>query len=114
MKLRKSYKNHISDLPGKHQVPPSNPVPPQLLDPLLAQQPNTIKPINADLLRRALQFDKTPINGIPGFNTADLAINDLQTLMRGDDLSETDESGNRKGKRKKKSQSGTDFKRQHI
>ncbi|ODV81862.1 uncharacterized protein CANTADRAFT_44591 [Suhomyces tanzawaensis NRRL Y-17324] len=111
VKLRKSYKNHIQDLPGKHQIPGPKTLPPGLLDPMVAQAPDIIKELDPELLREALKFDKTSINGIPGFNTADLAINDQQMLMRGDDMSENDEY--KKGKRKKK-QSNGDVKRQHI
>ncbi|KAK6458232.1 mediator of RNA polymerase II transcription subunit 19 [Scheffersomyces xylosifermentans] len=115
VKLRKSYKNHIQDLPGKHQIASSNPFPQGLLDPTVAQAPDIIKELDPELLGRALKFEKTPINGIPGFNTADLAINDQHTLMRGDDMSENDEYGSRRSKRKKKTQAnGTDIKRQHI
>lgn len=113
VKLRKSYKNHIADLPGKHLIPPLNPIPPQLLDPGLALAPHVIKEIDPALLRQALRFDKTPINGIPGFNTADLAINDQQTLMRGEDLLDADEAAKRH-KRKRKSQTGNEIKRQHF
>ncbi len=112
VKLRKSYKNHIQDLPGKHQISPAKPIPPGLLDPLIEQHPDIIKPLDPELLNKALKFDRTPINGIPGFNSSDLAINDQQTLMRGDDMGE-DEHG-KKIKRKKKIQNGADPKRQHI
>lgn len=115
VKLRKSYKNHIQDLPGKHQVPPSRPIPPALLDPAISQAPDIISSIKPELLENALRFEKTPLGGIPGFNTSDLAINDQQTLMRGDDISENDEVGAlRKNKRKKKSSYGGDSKRQHY
>ena len=62
--------------------------------------------MDPELLNKALKFDRTPINGIPGFNSSDLAINDQQTLMRGDDMGE-DEHG-KKIKRKKKIQNGAD------
>lgn len=115
VKLRKSYKNHIQDLPGKHQIPSPSEIPPALLDPAIAQAPDIIKEMDPNLLTQALTFEKTSINGIPGFNTADLAINDQQTLMRGDDMSENDEYGNKRGKRKKKYQAnGSDVKRQHV
>lgn len=114
VKLRKSYKNHIQDLPGKHQISQQKPLPPGLLDPMVAQAPDIIKQLEPGLLNQALRFDKTPLNGIPGFNTADLAINDQQTLMRGDDMSENDEYGGKKNKRKKKQQNGGDPKRQHV
>lgn len=110
VKLRKSYKNHIQDLPGKHQIPDARPLNGQLLDPALAQQPDVIKEINSEMLNTALKFDRTPINGIPGLVTADLAISDQHTLMRGDDMSDNDEH---KKKRKKKQLNG-DFKRQHV
>ncbi|KAG7660864.1 ROX3 [[Candida] subhashii] len=114
VKLRKSYKNHIQDLPGKHQISSSKPIPPGLLDPNVGQNPDIIKQLDPELLNRALKFEKTPINGIPGFNTVDLAINDQQMLMRGDDMSENDEYGSKKNKRKKKVQNGVETKRQHI
>lgn len=113
VKLRKSYKNQIQDLPGKHQIPALKPLPPGLFDPMVAQAPDIIKQLDQNTLKHALRFEKTPINGIPGFNTADLAINDQQTLMRGDDMSEVDEYGQKKNKRKKK-QGGGDIKRQHF
>lgn len=116
VKLRKSYKNHIQDLPGKHQIPPLKSVPGSLLDPAISKAPDMIKSLDPELLSQALRFEKTSANGIPGFNTSDLAINDRQTLMRGDDMSENDEfGGSKKNKRKKKlQQNGGDIKRQHI
>lgn len=110
VKLRKSYKNHIQDLPGKHQVLQLKPIPAGLLDPAVAQAPDNIKEIDPALLTAALQFDKTLINGIPGINVADLAINDQQLMMRGDEA-EGDEY--RKNKRKKKQMNG-DVKRQNT
>lgn len=85
-----------------------------ILDPALGGTPSIIKQLDLNLLDQALKFEKTSLNGIPGFNTADLAINDQQVLMRGDDMSETDEFG-KKSKRKKKLQAnGGAVKRQHI
>lgn len=66
-----------------------------ILDPALGGTPSIIKQLDLNLLDQALKFEKTSLNGIPGFNTADLAINDQQVLMRGDDMSETDEFGKR-------------------
>lgn len=92
------------------------PVPGALLDPSTAHSPDIIKSIDPELLSQALKFEKTSVNGIPGINTSDLAINDQQTLMRGDDMSENDDfGGGKKNKRKKKSQSNSgDLKRQHV
>lgn len=103
-------------MPGKHQIPPLKSVPGSLLDPAISKAPDLIKSLDPELLSQALRFEKTSANGIPGFNTSDLAINDQQTLMRGDDMSENDEfGGSKKNKRKKKlQQNGGDIKRQHI
>ncbi|CAI5760658.1 unnamed protein product [Candida verbasci] len=109
VKLRKSYKNHIQDLPGKHQISSSKPISPNLLDPQISELPDIINPLDQSLLNRALKFDKTPINGIPGFNISDLAINDQQVSIRNDDDDE-----NEKKKRKKKIQNGNEPKRQHV
>lgn len=106
VKLRKSYKNHIQDLPGKHNVPNAKPLPNGLLDPMLPQYPNIINPLDIKMVNKALEFDKTPLNGIPGFNTADLAISDQQTLRRDDEGEDR--------KRKKKQLNGETPKRQHI
>ncbi|KAF8001768.1 hypothetical protein HF325_004269 [Metschnikowia pulcherrima] len=111
VKLRKSYKNHIQDLKGKHQIPPAMPLNGQLLDPDLAKQPDVIAEFNPELLSAALKFDKTPINGIPGFSPADLALSDQTSFVRGDENGESDEA---KRKRKKKQISGGDFKRLHL
>lgn len=111
VKLRKSYKNHIQDLTGKHQISSLKPIQEGLLNPTVAQAPDLIKELDPQLLSQALKFEKTSINGIPGFNTADLAINDQQTLMRRD---EVDSDEMKKNKRKRKIQNGGDPKRQHT
>ncbi|CCG24577.1 hypothetical protein CORT_0F03530 [Candida orthopsilosis Co 90-125] len=109
VKLRKSYKAHISDLPGKHQIPEPKTIPIGLMDPSIGQHPDIINQFDSELLKKALKFDRTPINGIPGFDAADLAIGDQQTLMRGDDRDDE-----RNKKRKKKHQNGGDVKKQHV
>lgn len=111
VKLRKSYKNHILDLPGKHQIPSAKPISEHMLNPDYGKGPDLIKAINTDVLKMALSFEKTPINGLPGFDTADLAICDQNSFMRSDDMSGDDES---KRKRKKKQQNGGISKRPHI
>lgn len=95
-KLRKSYKNHISDLPGKHEIPPrgidgppgmangggagSSNAMPTLLSIVFSQQghvPQHAAPLpqlDSELLSRALVFDKTPATGIPDFDVGKLAI----------------------------------------
>ncbi|KAI3404211.2 ROX3 [Candida oxycetoniae] len=104
VKLRKSYKAHIQDLPGKHQIPPSKSIAIGLMDPSIPRHPDIIREFDQDLLGKALRFDRTPISGIPGFNALDLAVNDQQTGMGGggDDI---DEDGKSR-KRKKKTQLG--------
>lgn len=110
VKLRKSYKNHILDLPGKHQVPPAKPISEHMLNPEYAKTPDAINAIPKDVLAAALSFEKTPINGIPGFETADLAISDQNSFMRTEDMSGDDE----RRKRKKKQQQGGVLKRPHV
>lgn len=112
VKLRKSYKNHIQDLPGRHNITGPKPIPNGLLDPMLSQYPNVIKPIESGILSKGLEFDKTPVNGIPGFDPADLGMSDQQTLMRRDEGSDLDDELKRK--RKKKQLNGDTPKRQHI
>lgn len=96
-KLRKSYKNHISDLPGKHEIPPrgiDGPVGmsngagtgaggsamPTLLSIVFSQQghipqhPTHLPQLDSELLNRALVLDKTPATGIPDFDVSKLAI----------------------------------------
>lgn len=111
VKLRKSYKNHIQDLKGKHPIPAAKPINGQLLDPELPKQPDVITEFNPDLLNAALKFDKTPINGIPGFSPADLALSDQTGSARSDDNGESEEA---KRKRKKKQLTSGEFKRQHA
>lgn len=115
VKLRKSYRNHIQDLSGRHQVSAPRQIPMELLDPLMGQSRDIIKELDPKLLSQAMTFDRTPANGIPGFRSSDLAISDRQTLMRGDDMSENDDVGSssKKNKRKMKGQGGSDFKRHH-
>ncbi|KAI5963040.1 ROX3 [Candida pseudojiufengensis] len=114
VKLRKSYKAHIQDLPGKHSIPSNSNLEKlhNLLDPNLSSITQPINPIDSNLLNNAIKFDKTPINGIPGFNVVDLAINDQSILMRSDEIDEFDE--NKSNKRKKKQLNKDEFKRQHI
>lgn len=81
-KLRKSYKNQISDLPGKHSIPQgSTNSSDSILQ--LARQPPRIDPnqappplqpaLDQDLLSRALSLDRTPATGIPDFDVSLLA-----------------------------------------
>lgn len=79
------------------------------MDPLIGQHQDIINQFDSELLKKALKFDRTPINGIPGFDAADLAIGDQQTLMRGDDRDDE-----RNKKRKKKHQNGGEVKKQHV
>lgn len=81
-KLRKSYKNEISDLPGKHTIPGPNETAenwslvniarqPPRFDP--SKPPPELKKINEKALENGLAFDRSPLNGIPDFNVALLA-----------------------------------------
>lgn len=81
-KLRKSYKNEISDLPGKHTIPGPNETAenwslvniarqPPRFDP--SKPPPELKRMNEKALENGLAFDRSPLNGIPDFNVALLA-----------------------------------------
>lgn len=68
-KLRKSYKNHIADLPGKHVIPEPGEPHWSLVD--FARNPPQgsvlIEPLAPDLLAQ-LKFEKSSADGIPGFD----------------------------------------------
>ncbi|CAN6596667.1 hypothetical protein TRVA0_001S03114 [Trichomonascus vanleenenianus] len=77
-KLRKSYKNQIADLAGKHVIPTSTSGSGfSLLD--LARMPpksgstSLVPPLDDKQLSYALSLDKTPATGIPDFDIAMLA-----------------------------------------
>lgn len=114
VKLRKSYKNHISDLPGKHNIPGPKPIPNGMLDPMISQAPHVIKPLDGQMLLKALMFEKLPHGGIPGIDKSEIAIGGPgDGSFRRDDIDNDDDDG-RKNKRKKKAQLNGDLKRQHI
>ncbi|ODQ82365.1 hypothetical protein BABINDRAFT_164172 [Babjeviella inositovora NRRL Y-12698] len=84
VKLRKSYKGHVMDLPGKHQIPKERNLSGIIFQPTKVEQgmpPVVIKKFSAEegqkTLLRALQFQKTNAHeGIPGFDVAELAMDD--------------------------------------
>lgn len=73
-KLRKSYKNHIADLPGKHTIPTRGETAWSLVE--LANMPAPARvdmpDLDADLLNN-LRFEKAPATGVPGFDPKLLA-----------------------------------------
>jgi mediator of RNA polymerase II transcription subunit 19, fungi type len=89
-KLRKSYKNHIADLPGKHSVPPalnasSDTAPsewsllrvasmPPRYDSSANTMPDLRPLLDAEKLNENINFDKTPASGVPDFDVSLLAI----------------------------------------
>ncbi|KAG0680877.1 RNA polymerase II holoenzyme/mediator subunit [Pichia californica] len=79
VKLRKSYKSHISDLPGKHNIPTDNKNFVQLA--LMPENPDLtkpkIEPFNIDYLNKVLNLEKTGPNGIPGFDSSKLALSNM-------------------------------------
>lgn len=100
IKLRKSYKSHIADLPGKHNninterdISPVvfrpqfvNPNPDANVDPNAAGKQNGqggesgIKILDMKFLLDKLRFDRTPDTGIPDFDVANLAVSDSSSL----------------------------------
>lgn len=78
VKLRKSYKAHINDLPGKHTViPKDRTISPIVFAPEREGAPIQIKKMDEQVLRSYLQFQKTMDDGIPGFDPVNLAIGDM-------------------------------------
>ncbi|VEU19545.1 DEKNAAC100406 [Brettanomyces naardenensis] len=78
VKLRKSYKNHIADLPGKYTIPADRSLSPIVCTP---DNPDMIqpelKPLDVKYLEKLFNFDKSSINGIPGFDASKLAIDNM-------------------------------------
>ncbi|AOA63408.1 RNA polymerase II mediator complex subunit [Komagataella phaffii CBS 7435] len=74
VKLRKSYKSHISDLLGKHYISKEHNLSPIVFGP----PPDFVKlePFDKDYLSRTLTFEKSSMNGIAGFDPRKLAMND--------------------------------------
>lgn len=77
VKLRKSYKSHITDLPCKHTIKND-----KILESIVLREDITLglndlshfmKPIDDDLISRALSFKKTPKDSLN-----DIEIEDLQ------------------------------------
>lgn len=79
VKLRKSYKSHISDLPGKHNIPTDDKSFTQLA--LMPENPDfgkiPIEPFSLDYLNKILNLEKTGPNGIPGFDSSKLALSNM-------------------------------------
>ncbi|GME82750.1 unnamed protein product [Ambrosiozyma monospora] len=75
VKLRKSYKNHILDLPGKLNIPND-----RTLSSVVAGMENPdmafpeIQPFDENELRQAFNFEKSSSNGVPGFDSSLLAL----------------------------------------
>ncbi|KAK9369827.1 Rox3 mediator complex subunit-domain-containing protein [Lipomyces kononenkoae] len=73
-KLRKSYKGHIADLPGKNEIPTDHfilslvhappPDPPVPID----------QPLDKTLLETVFSMDKTPEAGVAGFDASVLGL----------------------------------------
>ncbi|KAH3667392.1 hypothetical protein OGAPHI_003041 [Ogataea philodendri] len=80
VKLRKSYKNHVNDLPGKHSIPTDRSLSPIVFhpdNPDLSQTQLTQYPLEE--LKSLFAFEKSSINGVPGFDPAKLAIDSLDS-----------------------------------
>ncbi|KAH3677187.1 hypothetical protein WICMUC_001768 [Wickerhamomyces mucosus] len=81
VKLRKSYKAHISDLPGKHSIiPKERTISPIVFAPDREGAPIVIKNFDAKPLSYNIDFDKSSDTGIPGFDPSNLAIGDVAGL----------------------------------
>ncbi|KAK9235291.1 mediator complex, subunit Med19 [Lipomyces kononenkoae] len=73
-KLRKSYKGHIADLPGKNEIPTDH----FILSLVHAPPPDPPVPIDQPLDRALLEtvftMDKTPETGVAGFDASVLGL----------------------------------------
>lgn len=82
VKLRKSYKSHISDLPGKHVVPIDDSKTFSRIV-LMPDNPDFIKPkidpFPIEYLQKVIKFEKTGPNGIPGFDSNKLALSNMNS-----------------------------------
>lgn len=82
-KLRKSYKNQIADLPGKHTITTGSTPGTWSLYELARQPPRfgqsapALKHFDQKLLGYALSFDKTPVSGIPDFDMSLLGVSQV-------------------------------------
>lgn len=119
-KLRKSYKNHISDLPGKHLVPNQGETPWSLvnlaLQPPIGPSQELTRPIKPSLLK-ALKFERSAGNGVPGFDPKLLAtpgvVHGDSSVGYGSPVAQSPEERKEK-KRKKDTQSVIPEKRRRV
>lgn len=85
LKLRKSYKAYLNDLPGKYStIPKEHTLTPVLfqngLEPYHSDTP--LQPLDKTLLESSLGFQKTPDYGIKGFDVSDLALGDSSSSLK--------------------------------
>lgn len=88
IKVRKSYKNQIQDLFGKHQISPSSPINPQLFNNEIHYEKVIFKLFSEDLLNSAFFFENNDDNTDLNINDLDLAINDLQFISKFGEISD--------------------------
>lgn len=109
VKLRKSYKSHIADLPGKHNIPTDDKLFTQLA--LMPENPDfgkpKIEPFEISYLEKILNLEKTGPNGIPGFDSTKLALSNL-------DYSDLRKDKKRKVNTSSLSPEQQDVKRRHV
>jgi mediator of RNA polymerase II transcription subunit 19 len=81
VKLRKSYKSHIADLSGKHNIPTDDKLFTQIA--LMPENPDFVKPkievFPLEYLQKVINFEKTGPNGIPGFDSSKLALSNMDS-----------------------------------
>ncbi|KAH3665255.1 hypothetical protein OGATHE_004070 [Ogataea polymorpha] len=83
VKLRKSYKNHIADLPGKHAIPTERTLSPIVFRP---ENPDLgdfqLKQYPLEQLKSLFSFEKSSVNGVPGFDSSKLAIDSFDSSAK--------------------------------
>jgi mediator of RNA polymerase II transcription subunit 19, fungi type len=79
VKLRKSYKSHVADLPGKHAIPIEDKSFAHIA--LMPDNPDftkpEIKPFSMEYLGKVIDLEKSGPNGVPGFDASKLALSGL-------------------------------------
>ncbi|KAK9453303.1 Rox3 mediator complex subunit-domain-containing protein [Dipodascopsis uninucleata] len=108
-KLRKSYKGHIVDLPGKNEIPTEHYLLRLIYAPD-AQNPISVdKPMDSHLLENVFTMDKTPDSGVAGFDATLLGIAPIVKKEKGGATTVGESSaGEDRSRRRSKRKSGQD------
>lgn len=97
VKLRKSYKAHMTDLSAKSApIGTVRTLSPVVFAPEREGAPIRIEPFEPTMLKYNVSFDRTPETGIPGFDPAELGIGDGNQGTKRKSKNKGDESQKRR------------------